>query len=51
MKRRIYRLVLKLILKDRDKLSLTGKQKNHIECLIQKIKENRNLSSRLEKIS
>jgi len=38
MKKWIYRTVLKMMLKDTDKLSLTGKQKSHIECLIQKCK-------------
>ena len=36
MKKKIYRTVLKMMLKDNEKLGLTGKQRSHIECLIQK---------------
>lgn len=38
MKKKIYRTVLKIMLKDEEKLGLTGKQKGHIGCLIQKCK-------------
>lgn len=36
MKKMIYRTILGMMLKDKDKLSLTGKQKSHIESLIKK---------------
>ena len=38
MRKKIYRAVLKMILQDGDKLGLTGKQKSHIGCLMQKCK-------------
>lgn len=38
MKRKLYVLVLNMMLKDKEKLNLTGKQKSHIECLINKCK-------------
>lgn len=37
MKRKLYKALLKMILKDRDKLSLTGKQKSQVENLIKKM--------------
>lgn len=36
IKRKVYSIVLKMILKDRIKLQLTGKQKSQIEALIAK---------------
>ena len=36
MKKWIYKTVLKMMLKDSEKLGLTGKQKSHIVCLMQK---------------
>ena len=39
MKKWIYKSVLKMMLKDRSNLSITGKQKSQIECLIQKCKK------------
>lgn len=38
MKQKIYKIVLKMMLKDNDKLSLTGKQKGQIKSLIEKCK-------------
>lgn len=37
MKRKFYKLVLQMILKDKDKLSLTSKQKSQVEALIKKV--------------
>lgn len=34
MKRMLYRTILKMMLKDKDDLHLTGKQKSQIESLI-----------------
>lgn len=36
IKRKVYSIVLKMMLKDRIKLQLTGKQKSQIEALIAK---------------
>lgn len=36
MKTKIYKLVLNMMLKDREELNLTGKQKSQIENLIKK---------------
>ena len=41
MKYKIYETVLKMILKDKDELSLTGKQKSQIESLISKCRTKR----------
>ena len=37
LKIKIYNIVLNMLLKDKDKLLLTGKQKSQIESLIRKI--------------
>ena len=37
MKRKIYKMVLEMILRDRDELSLTPKQKSQVESLIKKM--------------
>ena len=36
MKRKFYKMVLKMMLKDRNKLSFTPKQKSQVESLIKK---------------
>ena len=41
MKYKIYETVLKMILKDKDELSLTRKQKSQIESLISKCRTKR----------
>lgn len=38
MKRKLYKIVLNMILQDKEKLNLTGKQKSQIENLIKKCK-------------
>ena len=36
MKRKLYRFVLKMILKDQEELGLTSKQKSQVESLMKK---------------
>lgn len=38
MKRKLYKIILNMMLKDKEELNLTGKQKSQIECLIRKCK-------------
>lgn len=41
IKRKIYSIVLRMMLKDSVKLLLTGKQKSHVEALIDKCERRR----------
>lgn len=37
MKRLLCKMALKIMLKEKDKIGLTGKQKSHIEALLDKV--------------